>query len=156
MKRTLLFTLALIGVPVKKALLFVLALLGLPLVGLEAQTSLDLVNEVLVARQCSRRDLGADMRYEECAFTLGRDLSFTTTFAEQSRSGFSLGSFRVNYQLPNGNFMIGGSDVDGNCVTITATARNREYPPPAQVLVSPRTGDVYAVPEEMDDCYGDG
>jgi hypothetical protein len=140
----------------KKTLLFVLALLGLPLVGLEAQTSLCLLNEVLAARECSRIDMGnPDIRLEECVFTLGRDLRFTTTFSEHS-NGNSVGIFRVDYLLPNGNFVIGASDAEGNCIAITTTARNREYPPPAAVLVSPRTGDVYAVPEDIDDCVGDG
>ena len=141
----------------KKTLLFVLALLGLPLVGLEAQTSLDLLNEVLAARQCSRIDMGVpEVRVEECVFTLGRDLRFTTRFSEHPAGGFALGSFEVNYQLPNGNFVIGGSDDEGNCVSSTTNRDVPGSPFPAAVLVSPRTGDVYAVPEDIDDCVGDG
>tara|TARA_B100001123_G_scaffold268984_1_gene299348 strand:- start:823 stop:1272 length:450 start_codon:yes stop_codon:yes gene_type:complete len=148
----------------RKALVVVLALMGLPL-GLEAQTNLDLVNEVLAARKCSQSELADDLRELECIFTLGEDLSFTITYIEHS-NGNSLGTFQVNYQLSNGNFRIGSSDMMGSCVDITATSRIPAYPSSAQflealvsaqVLVSPRTGDVYGGSlEEKARCSGDG
>ena len=50
-----------------------LALMGLGLGGLEAQTTLDLVNEIYAARDCRRSALMGSL---SCQYTVGEDLEF--------------------------------------------------------------------------------
>jgi len=144
----------------KRTLLLALALLGLPLVGLEAQTNLDLVNEVLAARECSQSEFDdgrGETRALECTFTMGEDLKFQTLRWSTEES--TTASVAVSYQRQNGNFTLRAtmSPRPGDCVTVLTNLHNRKYSEQTSVYVSPRTGNVYADSfEDYQKCGTDG
>ncbi len=140
----------------KKALLLVLALLGLPLLGLEAQTTLDLVNEVYAGRNCRRSAL---MESLSCQYRVGEDLDFEIANVGDPEAFLNVWSATMT----DGDFFIGTTPLHDPgdelidyypCIVIKPGTSNPTYMMIVHhVYVSPRTGDVY---ESQFDCKTDG
>ena len=126
----------------RKALVVVLALMGLPL-GLEAQTNLDLVNEVYAGRECSRRNPSTlSESVYTCRFTLGSDLMFRTDFMVPNR-GPDIELFQIEYILPNNKYSLSAMMGEHSCITLSTSFNNSKYPSSTEIYISPRTGNVY-------------